>query len=204
MYFDCTFQKSDIHFRRPETKTFDNPRKIFSRIIGGFRYLLTKMDIGFRFRRSKNPWRVSHLFRKFPLSWKFRVDNTGCHTITITEERITASKREFFLLFFIKGSVFWSAKFKSDVHFCRPDRKISIIQKKRKNFFLDYQEYQIQRESFLEAGCDGTLSAPTALHFVRIVKIIPFTKLIALIASLLTLAKKAREWKTASKNTGEI
>ena len=43
------------------------------------------------------------------------------------------------------------------------DKKTSII---RKTKFFPNSEYQIRRQGFLEAGCDGTRSAPSALHSV--------------------------------------
>ena len=81
-----------------------------------------------------------------------------------------------FYNFFYHSSEFWCAKFKSYVHFCLPgpenldnpkkntDNLTSIIRKK--HIFPDYREYQISRQGFLEAGCDGTRSAPSALHFL--------------------------------------
>ena len=44
------------------------------------------------------------------------------------------------------------------------DQKTSIIHKKKKN--PDNREYQIRRQGFLEAGCEGTLSASSVLPFV--------------------------------------
>ena len=34
------------------------------------------------------------------------------------------------------------------------------------NYFLDYREYQIWPQGFLEAGSDGARSGPSVLHFV--------------------------------------
>ena len=42
------------------------------------------------------------------------------------------------------------------------NRKTSI----RKTPFPDYREYKRLQQGFLEAGCDETRSAPSALHFV--------------------------------------
>ena len=69
------------------------------------------------------------------------------------------------LIFLYQCSVFWRAKlFKSDVNFCRP--WLESLDNPEKQIFLDYREYQIRRQGFLEAGCDGTRSSPSALHFV--------------------------------------
>ena len=64
--------------------------------------------------------------------------------------------------FFIESSLFRREKFKSDVHFHQPCQENLNNPKK----IPDYPEYQIRRQGFLKAGCDGTRSAPSTLHFV--------------------------------------
>ena len=96
-YYSCIWpvdSKSDVHFHQPpEPETLDYPEntQIFW-IIGGFRYLLTKMDTGFRFCRSKKPWVIFHQSGKFPLSRNIRIDNSECHAITVTEKTLKTSK----------------------------------------------------------------------------------------------------------------
>ena len=58
---------------------------------------------------------VPHQSGKFPLSGKFRVDNSVCHAITVTKKGLTTSN-----FFYISVSVFWPEKFKTNVHFRRP------------------------------------------------------------------------------------
>ena len=123
-------------------------KKLNFQIIGGFQWRLTKIDTGFWFCRSKKTWKVYHQCLKFPLSRKFKVDNSECHAITITEERLKTFKMEVFLFFIIQGSVFWRAK--------------SIISKKNSRL----TGISNTRQGFLGAGCDVTLSAPSPHHFV--------------------------------------
>ena len=87
---------------------------------------------------------------KFPLSWKFKVDNSEGHAITYRNREIVKTSKMKVYLFSIQGSVFWRAKFKSYVYFCRgwPENLDNI----EKPIFLDYREYRIWRQGFLEAG----------------------------------------------------
>ena len=50
------------------------------------------MDTGFRFCRSETPSIVSPKSVKILLSRKFKVDNSKCHAITITEKRLKTSQ----------------------------------------------------------------------------------------------------------------
>ena len=118
------------------------------------------MDTVFRFCRSKDPWIASHQSWKFPLSQKFRVDNFECHAIIVTEKWLKTSNMKFFPSFFFILGLFYPNLMSI---FIGCDRKTSII---GKNWFFRIREYQIRRQSFLEASCDGTRSAPSALHFV--------------------------------------
>ena len=78
MYFDPLKSRSDVNFCRPKPDTLDNPKHPDYR---GFRCRLTKIDAGLRFYWSNNLWIISHQSVKFPLSRKFRVDNSECHAI---------------------------------------------------------------------------------------------------------------------------
>ena len=109
-----------------EQETLGNPENIFFfQIIWCFRFRLTKIDTGFRFCRSKNPWIVSHQFGKFSLSRKFRVDNSECHACNYgNREKVKTSKIKFF--FFNQGSVFW--RWNSNREFVRYGSRVSSRQ----------------------------------------------------------------------------
>ena len=70
------------------------------------------------------------------------VDNSECHSIILTEERLKTSKMKcvFFFIFLIQGIVFWPEKSKSDVYFCQPEPE--ILDNPEKQAFTKYQGFQ--------------------------------------------------------------
>ena len=84
--------KSDVHFRRPESETLYNPEKTKISWLSGVHHMYPRIDTGFRFCRSKNPWVVSHQSEKFPLSQNIRIDKFACHAITVSEKRLKTPK----------------------------------------------------------------------------------------------------------------
>ena len=79
---------------------------------------------------------MSHQSGKFlhAMSRKFTVDNSNCHSITVTEKRLKASEIKFFLLSFLFKVVYFDVKFKSDVYSRRQWLETSNHSKKKTGF----------------------------------------------------------------------
>ena len=136
-----TESKSDVYFQGQNRNPSIIQKKF--RIICGFQCRPTKTDtwFGFYWSRLKKivvVVVVYHQSGKFPLSQKFRVNNSKCHSITVRSKWWKTFNMEFFLL----KLVYFDMQNSNPMSiFVGRDRKTSII---RMNIFPDW-EYRIRR-----------------------------------------------------------